>query len=147
MRLIKWLALFALTGLLVMTAWLWLTMLSPWTYERPEDLERIGAGPHRVFVYGTLRHAPVRWLVMGRAGETEPAVLEDVVRNGLDLASAPGERVAGEVLVVGTGELYRLDRYERLGIRYERVKMTLEDGREAWVYRRLEEPATETARL
>ena len=31
----------------------------------------------------------------------------------------------------------RLDRYKRLGIRYERVEATLDDGRRVWVYQRL----------
>ena len=36
-------------------------------------------------------------------------------------------------------ELSRLDRYERLGIRYERRTITLDDGTRAWVYLRLTE--------
>lgn len=126
-------ALFAVLG------WLWLTMLSPYTYERPGHLPDIPEGEHAVFVYGTLRVAPVRWVVMGRIGETRAAALEGVRREGLDLAEAPGERVEGEVIVVDADELARLDRYERLGIRYERVPMRLDDGRMAWVYRRMSE--------
>ncbi|WP_444677705.1 gamma-glutamylcyclotransferase family protein [Halomonas sp. E19] len=71
-------------------SWLWLTMLSPFTYDRPAHLPEVDEGPHAVFVYGTLRLAPVRWLVMGRAGETEPAVLAGFRRDGLDLVEAPG---------------------------------------------------------
>lgn len=125
--------------LLAWLSWLWLTLLSPFTYERPAHLPEVGEGPHAVFVYGTLRLAPIRWLAMGRAGETEPAVLEGFRRDGLDLVEAPGERAAGEVIIVSAEELERLDRYERLGIRYQRVPMQLVDGRTAWVYRRLEE--------
>ena len=120
-----------------LVAWLWWTMLSPYTYDRPGDLPPIDKGTHAVFVYGTLRYAPVRWVVMGRAGETEPAVLEGFRREGLDLTEAPGERVEGEVVEVSARELARLDRYERLGLRYERVRLSLDDDREAWVYRRL----------
>ncbi|QTP59066.1 gamma-glutamylcyclotransferase [Billgrantia antri] len=126
-----------LMGLLVLLGWLWLNMLSPYTYDRPEHLADIEEGEHSVFVYGTLRFAPIRWLVMGRAGEADPAVLEGYRREGLDLTEAPGERVAGEVIEVDAGELERLDRYERLGIRYERVPTRLADGRMVWVYRRL----------
>lgn len=124
---------------LAAAGWLWLTMLSPYTYERPEHLDPIGEGPHEVFVYGTLRVPPVRWIVIGGRVETRPAHLEDWRRNGLDLEPAPGERVPGEVLSVAADELARLDRYERLGIRYERVRLPLADGSEAWVYRRLPE--------
>ncbi|MGR4068242.1 gamma-glutamylcyclotransferase family protein [Billgrantia sp. C5P2] len=135
----RYLVITALVVMLAVLGWLWLTMLSPFTYERPDHLPDIEEGEHAVFVYGTLRLAPIRWVVMGRAGETEPASLEGFRRDGLDLAEAPGERVEGEVIVVDAGELQRLDRYERLGIRYERVPMRLEDGRMVWVYRRLSE--------
>ncbi|MDT8878199.1 gamma-glutamylcyclotransferase family protein [Halomonas saccharevitans] len=123
--------------------WLWLTMLSPFTYERPDHLGPISDGPHRVFVYGTLTHAPIRWLVYGRAGDPDPVVLEGFRRTGLDLAPAPTARVEGLLLRVDAEELSRLDRYERLGIRYERVRLTLRDGTQAWVYRRLPEDAVE----
>lgn len=117
--------------------YLWLTLLSPYTYEAPEHLAPIERGEHQVFVYGTLRYALVRWMVYGRTGDPEPATLEGFRRETLDLAEAPGEKVNGLLLQVDAKELARLDRYERLGLRYERVRMTLADGREAWVYRRL----------
>ncbi|MFC2993247.1 gamma-glutamylcyclotransferase family protein [Halomonas tibetensis] len=138
----------ALLGLpLAVAGWLWLTMLSPFTYDRPDHLAPIEAGPHEVFVYGTLRSGLVRWVVTGRAGESRAATLEDFRRTALDLEDAPGERVIGEVITVSAEELARLDRYERLGIRYERVRLTLADGSAAWVYRRLPEEALEGARL
>ncbi len=86
-----------------------------------------------------------RWVVMGRAGQAEPAVLEGFRRDGLDLTEAPGERVEGEVIVVDADELERLDRYERLGIRYERVPVRLADGRMAWVYRRMSDKRLSTS--
>lgn len=138
--------LLALFGLPVAIAgWLWLTMLSPFTYDRPEDLAPITAGPHEVFVYGTLRLGLVRWIVMGRAGDSETAVLEGFRREGLDLTEAPGEQVEGEVIEVYAEELARLDRYERLGFRYERVRLELAEGRKVWVYRRLPEGQAEVA--
>lgn len=138
----------ALLGLpLAVAGWLWLTMLSPFTYDRPDHLAPIEAGPHEVFVYGTLRSGLVRWVVTGRAGESRAATLEGFRRTALDLEDAPGERVIGEVITVSAEELARLDRYERLGIRYERVRLTLADGSAAWVYRRLPEEALEGARL
>lgn len=142
------LLLVTLIGLpLAVAGWLWLTMLSPFTYDRPDHLPEIDEGLHEVFVYGTLRSGLVRWVVTGRAGESRPATLEDFRRSALDLEEAPGERVQGEVITVSAEELARLDRYERLGIRYERVRLTLADGSEAWVYRRLPEEALEEARL
>jgi gamma-glutamylcyclotransferase (GGCT)/AIG2-like uncharacterized protein YtfP len=132
---------------LAVAGWLWLTLLSPFTYDRPDHLPPIEAGPHEVFVYGTLRSGLVRWVVTGRAGDSRPAILEDFRREGLDLMEAPGERVEGELITVSAEELARLDRYERLGLRYERVRLALADGREAWVYRRLPEAAGAEAQL
>jgi gamma-glutamylcyclotransferase (GGCT)/AIG2-like uncharacterized protein YtfP len=140
------LLLLSLLGLpLAIAGWLWLTMLSPFTYDRPEDLAPISAGPHEVFVYGTLRLGLMRWIVMGSAGDSETAVLEGFRREGLDLTEAPGEDVEGEVIDVSAEELARLDRYERLGLRYERVRLKLADGREVWVYRRLPEDQPQAA--
>ncbi|TVP51273.1 MAG: gamma-glutamylcyclotransferase [Halomonas sp.] len=132
-------------GLISVAGWLWLTMLSPWFYDRPDDLPDIEQRSHQVFVYGTLRLAPVRLVVMGSFGAPEEAVLEGYQRSGLDLSQQPGSQVEGLRLRVDATELARLDRYERLGIRYERVKKTLTDGSNAWVYLRL--PETHNALL
>ncbi|TDV94780.1 gamma-glutamylcyclotransferase family protein [Vreelandella neptunia] len=125
--------------LLSLAGWLWLTMLSPWFYERPDDLPAIEQRTHQVFVYGTLRYAPVRLVVMGSFGAPQDAVLEGYQRNGLDLSPQPGSNVEGLLLRVDAEELARLDRYERLGVRYERMTVTLGDGTRAWVYLRLPE--------
>lgn len=126
-------------ALLGLAGWLWLTMLSPWFYDRPADLPAIEQRTHQVFVYGTLRYAPIRLVVMGSFGDPEEAVLEGYRRNGLDLSPQPGNRIKGLRLRVDAVELARLDRYERLGIRYERVVKTLADGSRAWVYLRLKD--------
>lgn len=126
--------LLAALGLL---AWLWLTLLSPWTYQRPADLPAPPDGPQQVFVYGTLTHAPVRWLVYGRTGNPTSAQLNDFERHGLDLSHASNARVEGKILDVNAQELMRLDRYERLGVRYERTRVRVADGQQVWVYRRL----------
>ncbi|WP_275287662.1 gamma-glutamylcyclotransferase family protein [Halomonas elongata] len=123
---------FALAG------WFWLTWLSPWTYERPDALPDVASGQHQLFVYGTLRHAPIRWLVYGRAGDPETVTLPGYRREGLDLEPAEGNSVPGLLLTVDAEELERLDRYERLGIRYYRQEVTLSSGQQAWVYRRLD---------
>ncbi|EHJ91771.1 gamma-glutamylcyclotransferase family protein [Vreelandella boliviensis] len=126
-------------GLLSLAGWLWLTMLSPWFYDRPDDLPAIEQRTHQVFVYGTLRYAPIRLVVMGGFGAPQEAVLEGYQRSGLDLSPQPGSKVEGLLLRVDAEELARLDRYERLGVRYERMAITLDDGSRAWVYLRLPE--------
>lgn len=147
MRLIKWLSGLLLSTCLAVAGWLWLTMLSPFMYDPPGHLEPVAEGPHRVFVYGTLRYAIVRWVVMGRAGESRPATLDGFERDALDIVESPQASVEGEVIEVSAEELARLDRYERLGLRYERVRIDLADGREAWVYRRVEATASEPSAL
>jgi len=122
---------------LIIVVWLWLTMLSPWFYERPAHLPDIEQRSHQVFVYGTLRYAPVRWMVMYASGNPTKAILEGYERTNLDLATNQEAHVDGLLLEVTPYQLARLDRYERLGIRYERVKQTLADGTTAWVYVRL----------
>lgn len=134
-------AVLVLIALVGMATWLWLTMLSPWFYDRPEHLATVKPGPHQVFVYGTLTYAPVRLVVMGTMGEPEPARLEGFERKGLDITPAPDAHIEGLRLTVTSAQLKRLDRYERLGVRYERVRLPLADGTTAWVYRRLPESA------
>lgn len=142
---IKRLLLLVCVALLSVLGWLWLTMLSPWFYDRPADLPAIEQRPHQVFVYGTLRYAPVRLIVMGSFGNPEPATLEGYEKNGLDLSPQSQSDVKGLLLHVNADELARLDRYERLGVRYERVTVTLNNDTSAWVYLRL--PAFQNAFL
>ncbi|SFR62212.1 Gamma-glutamyl cyclotransferase, AIG2-like [Marinobacter daqiaonensis] len=131
------------TGAVIMAAgvlmlYLWFAMLSPYGYEPPETLLPIDtARDHELFVFGTLRSPVVRWIVMGRGGEEQVAILEGYEKEGLDITPRAGSEVEGDLITVTAEELARLDRYERLGIRYERVKMALADGTSAWVYRRL----------
>lgn len=116
----------------------WFTWVSPYGYQAPADLAAIDPdSEHRVFVYGTLRQPLVRRLVTGRWIDTREAILPGFVQRGLDLEARPQGRTEGEVFVVGAEALARLDRYERLGIRYERTEATLASGERAWVYRRL----------
>ena len=131
-----------LIGLSGSAVWLWVTMLSPWWYERPENVADIEQRTHQVFVYGTLTYAPVRWLVMRANGSPQPAKLNGFERNGLDISADSNSQVDGLRLTVTPEQLKRLDRYERLGIRYTRQNVTLADGTSAWVYRRLPDSAT-----
>lgn len=133
--------------LLAVATWLWFTMLSPWYYQRPPDLAPVDDGPHQVFVYGTLRYAPIRYVVMGTSGSPETASLGGYRRCGLNIAPitapsvtaqpTPNSVINGLVLDVSAAELARLDRYEQLGVRYTRRQITLQDDTRAWVYRRL----------
>lgn len=121
----------------LVAGYFWYALFSPFGYEAPPATPAVGPGTHAVFVYGTLRFASIRWLVLGRAGDTMPAVLPGYRRDGLDIGPQARSEVRGVVLEVDADELRRLDRYERLGIRYERIRVTLADGGQAWVYRRL----------
>ncbi|WBU42786.1 MULTISPECIES: gamma-glutamylcyclotransferase family protein [Marinobacter] len=125
--------------LMVGIAYLWLTFVSSFGYNPTGELPAIDEDEtYSVFVYGTLTRPWVRWLVMGRAGSSEPAGLPGFRKEKLDLKPDPEAVTQGEVIEVSAGELRALDRYERLGVRYERVELTLQDGRSAWVYRLME---------
>ena len=125
--------------LLVGIAYLWLTFVSSFGYNPTGELPAIDEDEtYSVFVYGTLTRPWVRWLVMGRAGSSEPASLPGFRKEKLDLKPETGAVTRGEVIEVSASELRALDRYERLGVRYERVELTLKDGRSAWVYRLME---------
>nr|WP_298415135.1 gamma-glutamylcyclotransferase [uncultured Halomonas sp.] len=124
-------------ALSVVLFYLWFVLLSPYGYEAPQDSPSITEGEHQVFVYGTLRFGLVRWLVYDRWGNPQKATLPGFRREELDLKRANGAQVEGYLLEVDATELKRLDRYERLGIRYYRDRVTLSNGDHAWVYRRL----------
>ncbi|TVP57561.1 MAG: gamma-glutamylcyclotransferase [Halomonadaceae bacterium] len=140
---LKWLLLgcfasLAGTGLIV-----WLMLFSALGYEAPpETLALESQQQHHLFVYGTLRNPLVRYLVIGRPVATSPASVSGFRRQGLNLKPAENSQVTGRMFTVYSEELRRLDRYERLGVRYERVRVTLDQDQEAWVYQRLQPPLT-----
>lgn len=135
---------FTLLSILALSGWLWFHLLSPWGYSPPPNLPPIEqTTEHRVFVYGTLTHSWVRRWVIGRSVETQPAQLKDYQRQALDLQPQPNEQVNGLIFTVTPAELQRLDRYERLGIRYQRALKTLANGEQAWVYQLIHPPITE----
>ena len=116
----------------------WLVWLSPFLYEYPRDWRMPDTDvQHPVFVYGTLRSPAVRWLVLGRVGQPDQYTLPGYERQGLDLIRQPGARVEGLLLRVTARELKRLDRYERVGVRYERVRVRGPSGELVWLYQRL----------
>lgn len=123
----------------IAAGYLWLTFASPFGYNPTADLPEIDDNAtYQVFVYGTLTKPWVRWLVTGRAGDSKPAKLPGFQKEDLDIKPVAGAVTEGEVITVSADELRALDRYERLGVRYERVKITLQSGNEAWVYRLME---------
>lgn len=127
------------TVLAVVAGYLWLTFASPFGYNPTGNLPEIDEdATYSVFVYGTLTKPWVRWLVTGRAGDSEPARLPGFRKQELDIRQVEGAVTKGEVITVNAEELRALDRYERLGVRYERVELTLQSGRSAWVYRLME---------
>lgn len=139
----RWLLTSSLTvsaAALIVGAWLWFSLLSPWGYAPPAGLPPIAQQEeYRVFAYGTLRQPLVRRLVIGRRVAALPAILPDYRKQGLNLTPQPGVDTQGVMFVVSADELQRLDRYERLGIRYRRSRVELLSGTKAWVYFRMEE--------
>lgn len=97
-----------------------------------------------VFAYGTLLDPEVQRRVIGRAVESRPDTLVGYRKGVLHLANASyfiairdeRSRIRGGVIEVTPDELSRIDRYE--GDEYERVRVVLASGSQAWVYRRPE---------
>ncbi len=125
-----------LVALGILLFYLWYVLLSPFGYETPENLPPISEGEHQVFVYGTLRYGLIRWLVYDRWGNPQQANLSGYRRDELDLEEVPGAQVKGFILKVDASELKQLDRYERLGIRYKRERIKIDDDISVWVYLR-----------
>jgi len=139
MKLFKRLALALILMIVLAVGYLWVVFASPYGYTPPENLPAITRQePHRVFVYGTLRFGIVRWLVYGRWGDPQPAELSGYQREGLDIEPQPGAEVEGLVLTVSSEELKKLDRYERLGVRYTRHRLALANDQGVWAYARIQ---------
>ncbi len=135
---IKKLLLLPALVLCLFVIWLWYNLLSPWGYNAPEGLPAVApTQEYRVFVYGTLTQGWVRWLVTGEQIDTQPAQLKGYYRDRLNLIPQADTHTPGQLMKVTGENLIDLDRYERLGIRYERTEMILADGQSAWVYTRL----------
>ncbi|KAA0019250.1 gamma-glutamylcyclotransferase [Salinicola corii] len=139
-RFLKWLSILLIVAATLAAGGFWYTFMSPYGYHPAEPAiidERIAE--QDVFVYGTLRHDWLRWIIMGTPVETREATLEGYRKQDLDILPQPDGEVRGEVLTVNPAALRALDRYERLGVRYTRESVKLEDGTMAWVYKRLPE--------
>lgn len=104
----------------------------------PTVLARLAEEAERpVFAYGTLTSGVVRFVVTFRLQEPAPAALPGYRREGRNIVPEPGASVDGVIFEVTPRELRRLDLYERVGERYERIAVTLADGTGAWAYREL----------
>lgn len=116
---------------------LYFTQIQPGSF-RPADREALARDAGRpVFAYGTLTSPLVRAVVTLSVQDARPARLPDWRRDGRDIEALSGASTEGVVFEVSPRELLRLDRYERLGERYRRIPVTLEDGTAAWAYDRL----------
>ena len=124
-----------LLPLLIASYW-WLIWQSPWLYQPPADFPVIESEEaQQVFAYGTLKSPWVRLVVTRRISGGEADRLQGFERRGLNLVEAELEtKVEGIRFEARPEELRRLDRYERIGIRYERRLHYLESGQQAWVY-------------
>lgn len=89
-----------------------------------------------LFVYGTLQDPATQQHLIGRTLDSEPAVLPGYRNHteGTYPVALPedGASIDGQVLRVTPEELAILDEYE--GDAYERVRATLENGMEVYVY-------------
>lgn len=136
-RLSKTQALLLITGLLplLLVSYWWLIWQSPWLYQPPVDLPLLDdRETHLVFAYGTLKSPLVRFIVTRRISSGEIARLPGYEREALNITPNEGSYTEGIVFKATPEELRRLDRYERIGIRYERREHQLDNGQAAWVY-------------
>ncbi|MGQ7242968.1 gamma-glutamylcyclotransferase family protein [Salinicola sp. V024] len=135
-----------ITAIAIGAGYFWYTFMSPYGYQPAETAVIDDRVPEQdVFVYGTLRYDWLRWVIMGTPADTRDATLKGYRRQDLDILPQADAEVPGEVLTVSPDALKALDRYERLGIRYTRESVKLEDGTIAWVYRRIPEQARAAA--
>lgn len=97
--------------------------------------------PQTLFVYGTLRCPDCLQSILGRTASLTPDLLQGFRRDKLRLGKArypvvypdPGAMVEGFRIEVDDHELTLLDEYETDA--YQRERVRLESGLEAWVYR------------
>ena len=94
-----------------------------------------------LFVYGTLMDPEVQRRVIGRVVPLIPDTLAGYRKGEIVLGKNtypiavrdPDREIAGAVMLLTPSEVRRTDRYE--GKAYERGRVVLTSGTEAWVYR------------
>lgn len=112
-------------------------LMSWWQFESPLSLG-YQQSHYQVFVYGTLKQPLIRRLIVGAQIEAVPAQLEGFQKSGLTIVPQVDGVVAGYLITLTATQMQRVDRYERLGVRYCRFEVVLASGKIAWVYQRLE---------
>lgn len=99
-----------------------------------------------LFLFGTLRHAPLLAAVMGGQAHARPGGLAGyTVRTHKGypvLVAQNGARAEGVLVQPDAAQLDRLDFFERL-FGYDRQTLTDAQGQEVWVYRAHTAPATD----
>lgn len=131
----------AILMILVVAGGLYYSQIQPGGMRAPSvavmaRLEREAERP--VFAYGTLTSPLVRFVVTLGVQDPRPASLEGYRRVGRNILPDESGVVEGVLFEVTPGELRRLDLYERVGTRYERVLVDLANGSTAWAYRMVE---------
>ena len=93
-----------------------------------------------LFVYGTLKDPSIQKQVFGRTTSGTPDVLAGYSLSAIDISGETypiafpkeGKEMEGLVLQVSLAELQKTDAWE--SDTYQRVKVTLKSGTQAWVY-------------
>jgi gamma-glutamylcyclotransferase (GGCT)/AIG2-like uncharacterized protein YtfP len=94
----------------------------------------------KLFGYGTLLDLDVQQRIIGRPLKTHPVILDGYRRERIEIDGEAYPRITpdsssivqGAVMEVTRAELEFIDGYE--GADFERVRVTLRDGTEAWAY-------------
>lgn len=106
-----------------------LTVLVAWILAQPPKDEQT----ETVFVYGTLTDPIVRAYACWCIRDDTSAVLDGYYKKGRDVVASSTASVTGELITVTPEELARLDRYERVPEKYERIQITV-GGEDVWLY-------------
>ncbi len=104
-----------------------------------------------LFSYGTLQKGKVQWELFGRALKGSKDVLQGYIISTIEIkdetfiakgeekmqktlipTSEPADKVEGTVFEITEEELLVADKYEPDN--YQRIKITLRSGKEAWIY-------------
>ena len=94
-----------ITGTLVLLAWLWFSLFSPWGYVPPPGLPPIAQDEtHQVFAYGTLRQPLLRWLVVGRWVAIQAATLYGFRQQGRNVVALAVRLYGGRPLQLRPGD-------------------------------------------
>ena len=93
-----------------------------------------------LFVYGGLKDAELQKQVFGRSTRGTPDVLQEYSLSAIDISgntypiAIPKENkeIEGLVIEITPSELVKIDAFET--DTYQRIKVTLKSGKQAWVY-------------